>query len=351
MLCTKGTFMSDINKIQIIHDVKETFNVSENHLNELVNQIGNNDFKENIERFFQGYKIEDIYSYIQGALPWVSLIHGLQQNQFPLLSKEKYQVPDYLCIFEDANKNEHPVLVEVKSVKGDKKSIELMRRQVNALQSYAAVMNLPLLIAIYWVKYGFWTHVPIDVFEEKTKKYKITLENAYKSDVSPIFGDISFVINKPIYRKTTYGTASGEVPVHEKYGAIVKDLISSDGINYVDITHLDSAIIDAFINMDVESENINNGETVVIEKSKGHYVVKLSNWVIRHLSVFGVEPSFEYADISRRLIIELMKKINITISYAIPSIADNCTNHLYNIAFSNTFVLSRYKEVHGTNNA
>ena len=67
--------MSDINKIQLIHDVKESFNISDKHLDELVNQIENNDFKENIERFFRGYKTEDIYSYVQGALPWVSLIH------------------------------------------------------------------------------------------------------------------------------------------------------------------------------------------------------------------------------------------------------------------------------------
>jgi len=99
--------------------------------------------------------------------------------------------------------------------------------------------------------------------------------------------------------------------------------------------------------MEVETENNSNNETIVIEKSKDNYIVKLSNLVIRHLGVFGVEPSFEYADISRRLIIELMKKINITTSYAIPSIADNYTRQLYNMAFSNTFVVDNYKKVHG----
>ena len=349
-LGTKRKIMSDIEKIQIIHDVKETFNVSEDHLNELVNQIENSDFKENLDRFFRGYKIEDIYSFIQGALPWVTLLHGLQQNQYPLLSKETYQVPDYLCIFEDAKNIEHPLLVEVKSVKGDKKSLELMRHQVDALQSYANIINIPLLIAIYWEKYGFWTHVPLDIFEEKINKFKITLENAYKSDVSPIFGDISFVIDKPIYRKTTYGTTSEEVPVHEKYGAILKDSISSDGLNYLDISLIESAIIDAFLNMGVESKNSSDGETVVMEKSKGNYIVKLSNLVIRHLGVFEVEPSFEYANFSRIEIIELMKKLSITFSYAIPSIANNCTRKLYNAAFIDTIVLEHFKQEHVENN-
>jgi hypothetical protein len=343
--------MSDINKIQLIHDIKETFNVDSSHLNTLINQIENNEFKENLERFFRGYKIEDIYSYIQGALPWVPLVHGLQQNQFPLLSKERFQVPDYLCIFEDSKNNDHPVLIEVKSVKGDKKSIELMKRQVNALQSYSKCMNIPIIIAIYWEKYGFWTHVPIDVFEVKPKKYKITLENAHNADVSSIFGDVSFLVNKLIYRKTTYGYSKEEVTVHKKYGAVLSDSISSDGINYVEISHIDSAIIDALITMEVESEKKDNGNTIVIEKSKGNYVIKLSNWVIRHLGVFGVEPGFEYADISRRLILELMKKINIPISHGIPVIAGSTTNNLYELAFSDTYVWNDYKSLHNVNSA
>jgi Holliday junction resolvase len=342
--------MGDITKIQLIHDVKETFDVDDKHLSELISQIENNEFKDNLERFFRGYKTEDIYSHIQGALPWVTLVHGLQQNQFPPLSKEKYQVPDYLCIFENAKKNEIPVLIEVKSVNGDKKSIEIMKRQINALRSYASCMDLPIIIAIYWEKYGFWTHVPIDVFEEKTKKYKITMEDAYKSDVSPIFGDVSFIVNQPIYRKTTYGDANGENPVHEKYGCVLSDSISSDGTNYVDISQIDSAIVDALINMKVESEKKDQGETIVIEKSNNNYVVKLSNWVIRHLGVFRVEPSFKNADISRRLIIELMKKINIPISHGIPAIASSTTNHLYDVAFSGTFVLGNYKSVHDVKN-
>ncbi|MCP5158999.1 MAG: hypothetical protein H6974_00860 [Gammaproteobacteria bacterium] len=343
--------MSDIEKIQIIHDIKETFNVSDSQLTDLVNQIENSDYKQNLDRFFRGYKIEDIYAYIQGSLPWVKLIHGLQQKQYPLLSKESYQVPDYLCIYEDSKKVEHPLFVEVKSVKGDKQSLELIRRQVDSLQTYANIMQTPLIIAVYWEKYGFWTHVPLDVFEEKTKKLKITLENAYKSDVSPIFGDISFVINKTIRRKTTYGTSNKEVPVHQKYGAILTDSISSDGINYIDISHIESAIIDAFLNMEVESENSSNDETLVIEKSKGTYVIKLSNLIIRHLGVFEVEPSFEYADFSRREIVEFLKKLDVTVSYGIPAVSKDITRKLYNTAFADTFVLNHFQQEHSNNSA
>lgn len=343
--------MSDINKIQIIHDVKETFNVKDTHLNELIDQIEKNEFRDNLDRFFRGYKIEDIYSYIHGALPWVKLVHGLEQNQLPLISKEKYQVPDYLCVFEDSKKNEHPILVEVKSVKGDKKSLELIKRQVNGLQKYANCLNLPFLVAIYWEKYGFWTHVPIDVFEEKTKKIKITIESAYKADVSIIFGDISFIISSPLFRKTIYGNTSQECPIHEKYGSVLSDFVSSNGTEFFKITAIESAIIDALINMDIESEKKEEGKTVVIEKSKDNYVIKLSNWILRHLGVFGVEPSFEYSDLSRRSIIELMKKLNITISYSIPAITGDISTAIYKQAFSGTFVWQNYESVHKDKNA
>lgn len=179
-------------------------------------------------------------------------------------------------------------------------------------------------------------------FEQRS----LTLENAFKSDISPIFGDCTFIIDEPIYRKTLYGIENGEGLEHEKYGSIKCNSISTNGENYIEISSLESAVIDSFINMGVESQNKNDTETEVIEKSKGIYMIKLSNLVIRHLGVFGVDLSFEYADFSRRLIIELMKKIGITMSFGIPETAGNISSQLYKTAFSDTHVWSNYKSVH-----
>jgi Holliday junction resolvase len=342
--------MEDIAKIQLIHDIKTVFDIKPEYLQELIDQIEKNEYRDNLERFFRGYKIEDLYTYIQGALPWVKLIHGLEQYQFPPLSKEEYQVPDYLCIFEDSKKDEHPVLVEIKSVKGDKQSLELMKHQVNSLLQYADCVGLPIIIAIYWEKYSFWTHVPFDVFEEKAKQFKITIENAFKSDISPIFGDVSFILNRALYRKTIYGKSTQEAPMHEKYGSVFSDTISLDGKDYFNISSIESAIIDALINMKIESESKDNDTIVVIEKSSNNYLIKLSNWVLRHLAIFGVEPNFEYADMSRRLIIDLMKKLSITMSYGIPAIDSLVTRNLFEKAFSGSIVWDRYKLTHKINN-
>jgi hypothetical protein len=343
--------MDDIKKIQIIHDVKETFRVDDKDLQNLVNQIEKNDLKENIDRFFRGYKIEDLYSCLFGALPWVKLIHGLEQTQVPPISKEIFQVPDYLCVYENNTGSIKPILIEVKSVNGDKKSLELMRRQLEASKNYSDCVDLPFLVGIYWDKYGIWTHVPIEAFEEKKNKYKITLEEAYKSDVSSIFGDLSFLIHTPIYRKTVYGNTEDVVPIHQSYGSVLNDYASSDGSTYFDITPIESAILDAIVDLTVISEKKDNDKIIVTEKSENNYIVKLSHWMLRHLGVFGVEPTFEYFDMSRRYIIATMKKLNVTMSYPIPATDNVASRKLYEHAFSGSFVWDNYKTQHNITTA
>ena len=338
--------MNDIKKIQIIHDVKETFLVEDKDLENLMNQIEKSDLKENIDRFFRGYKIEDLYSFLFGALPWVKLLHGLEQTQVPPISKENFQVPDYLCIFENSTGSVKPILIEVKSVNGDKKSLELMRRQIEATKNYSSCVGLPFLVGIYWDKYGIWTHVPVEAFEEKKNKYKITMEEAYKSDVSSIFGDLSFLIHTPIYRKTVYGNTEDKVPVHQKFGSVLNDYASADGSTYFDIRPFESAIFDAIVKFTVISEEKDNNKTVVIEKSANNYIVKLSHWMLRYLGVFDVEPTFEYFDISRRYIIETMKRLNVTMSYPIPATDNAMSRKLYEQAFGGSFVWNNYKTHH-----
>lgn len=234
----------------------------------------------------------------------------------------------------------------VKSVKGDKQSLELMKRQVAALNEYVNKLQSPLIFAIFWEKYGLWTHVPIDVFEEKEKKYKITIMDAFKADVSAVFGDISFIIAGPIYRKTLYGTNENNSARHEKFGSVIQDYLSADGENYFEISQVESAVIDSTIKMKKESDTKDGNETTVIEKSEGHYILKLDNIMNRHLAVFGVEPTYDYYDFSRRTVIELMKKLSVKISYAIPAIVNELTTAIYQKTFSNSFVWDNYQSAH-----
>ena len=98
--------------------------------------------------------------------------------------------------------------------------------------------------------------------------------------------------------------------------------------------------------MKKDSDTKDGKETTVIEKSEGHYILKFDNIMNRHLAVFGVEPTYEYYDFSRRTVIELMKKLSVKISYAIPAIANELTTAIYQTAFSNSFVWDNYQSAH-----
>ena len=79
-----------------------------------------------------------------------------------------------------------------------------MAKQVDNLQNYAVANKMPFLIAIFWAKFDYWTHVSIKNFEHKKHTFKISFENAFANDLSHIFGDLTYFLNKKIYRKTLF---------------------------------------------------------------------------------------------------------------------------------------------------
>jgi hypothetical protein len=73
--------MSEMEKAQILHDLKQNFNVQEEIFSQLLEQIKDPKLKDNFSRITQGLKVEDNYKMIFSALPWVKNINGLHQNQ------------------------------------------------------------------------------------------------------------------------------------------------------------------------------------------------------------------------------------------------------------------------------
>lgn len=338
--------MSDIEKLHVLFGLTKEFDVKPEHLDQLLQQVQSSDHRDAIDRFFRGYEVESAYAETFGAMPLVRLVHGLAQKQYPPGSKDVYQVPDYACVFAGTN-GDCPILVDVKSVPNDKKSLKIMGRQAEGLLGYAKRLGLPILVAIFWGKYKLWTHVPLDVFDRKAKSLKITIEDALRADLSVLLGDVALVVTKPVYRKTTYGKTTEPAPVHESYGPVLSDSLSSDGKTYRAASPLSSAVFDAGLDMEVISdERVTNGVEVV-ERSKGQTVMKLSQWVLLHLAVFGSEPEFLYSDASRRVIVELMKQLGVTFSYSIPALASSTSATLFEAAFGGTGIWDRYQEVHG----
>ncbi|KAF2337831.1 hypothetical protein [Flavobacterium nitrogenifigens] len=336
--------MGDINKIKIIHEIKNKFSVDDIILKKFIEQIENSNYKDNIERFFRGYKVEDNFHVLFSAMPWVKLIHELGQVQLPTLSKETYQVPDFTIFFETSKKEHRPILLEVKSVKGDSQSLEVMSKQLNACVEYSKIVSNTFLYAIYWDKYQTWTLNAIENFEVKTKKHKITFFDAITNDLSVIVGDITFLINQPIYRKTICNKSitDSKNPQHQKFGVIISDSVSINNINFIEIESFESAIIDSSIKMKVIDTKIDGDKTTITEISNINYFLKLSTLTLRHLAVFNVKLNEQYADISRRMIVEFFKKLNITKSFSIPAVKTVTSDILYKQAFEESWVNKNY---------
>lgn len=336
--------MKDINKIKLIHGIKTSFRIDDNTLKKFTEQIESSDFKENIERFFRGYTVEDAFHVLFSSMPWVKLIHELGQNQLPNLSKEIYQVPDFTIFFETGKRDYKPVLLEVKSVKGDSQSLEVMTKQMNACVAYSNILGIPFLYAIYWQKYKTWTFNAVENFDSKSKKHRINFFEAFKNDLSVIVGDITFIIDQPVYRKTVFdhNNIDSVKAKHGKFGTILSDNISKDNLNFIKIESIESAIIDSNIKMKIIDTKKDGDKTTITEISDGNYFLKLSTVTLRHLAIFGVELNEQYADVSRRIIIEFFKKLDITRSYAIPNSKTPTSDILYNQAFEVNWVLSNY---------
>jgi hypothetical protein len=188
--------VSDIERIRIIHELTQSFDVSADVVDGLRRQVSE-PLRQNIDRFFRGLEVEDLFTTVFQSLPWTTLAHGLGQKQFPLESKAAYQVPDVVLFCEAGNLEHYPLLVDAKRVTGQKKSCELMPKQVDGLLAYADRIGHPLLFAIYWDIAAAWTLNTPDSFEKKASTLKLRIENAAANNCSMIAGDISFLIPRP----------------------------------------------------------------------------------------------------------------------------------------------------------
>lgn len=336
--------MKDINKIKIIHDLKNTFGIDELTLKKFTEQIDNSEYKDNIERFFAGYTIEDNFHILFSAMPWVKLVHGLAQDQLPYASKNKYQVPDFTLLFETSKKAHKPILMEVKSVKGDSQGIEIMTKQLKGCVDYAQTTCIPLLYAIYWEKYQTWTFNTVENFEVKAKQHRLKIFDALKNDLSVIVGDINYLITQPIFRKTICDRSITDIskPQHEKFGAILSDTVSMDNQRFIELEHFESALIDANIKMKVSDTKKDGDRTTITEVSDNNYFLKLSTAVLRHVAIFGFKLTEQNVDISRRTIVELFKKLGVPISYTVPAVKSPTSTILYQQAFEDSWVLDHY---------
>ena len=104
---------NDLEKANVLHQLKANFDVPPEMLELLKAQITEPRIAENLERIFDGLSVEDSYHIVASSLPWVKNVHSLDQMQDPK-HKKKYQVPDYHLLVENNQHEDFPILIDVK---------------------------------------------------------------------------------------------------------------------------------------------------------------------------------------------------------------------------------------------
>ena len=142
---------------------------------------------EQVRRLDRGLPAEDEFIAVCSWLGETRLIHKLDQHQAPSKSREDYQVPDLLAMYE----NSGPVLIEVKSKKTP--TLSFKPDYLGRLQAYADVLQMPLLIA--WKYHGIWTLFEARHLTKAKKNFNIRYEAAIKESLLGILaGDVAYKI-------------------------------------------------------------------------------------------------------------------------------------------------------------
>ena len=145
---------------------------------------------DRVRRLDFGLPAEDEFMHLLCWLGKCTLIHKLDQGQFPIASKASYQVPDLLASF-DTEAGPKVVLIEVKV--SNKNKLVWKPDYLHRLKQYSSLLSLPLLIA--WKFHCWWFLVDIECFVIAKTNYHLKIETAGKNNLlSCLAGDFGYVM-------------------------------------------------------------------------------------------------------------------------------------------------------------
>jgi hypothetical protein len=143
------------------------------------------------ERLAAGISAEDEFAVILAWLGRVVTVHKLDQLQLPAGAKARFLIPDLLAVFEQGD-SRMAALIEVKS------SVQLdlnwRADYYEPVMSYAAELNLPLLIAWKMKRLGLWTLCDARVFRKAIKNYHLKYNDALKHNLLGILAADTAVV-------------------------------------------------------------------------------------------------------------------------------------------------------------
>jgi len=145
---------------------------------------------ERIKRLDIGLPAEDEFIFVLSWLGKCTVLHKLDQKQFPLESRVNLQVPDLLASFVTPTGHKL-TLIEIKVSKSRKLSWKA--EYIEKLKNYSALLGIPLLVA--WKFYGIWILVDIDCFTKAKTNFHLSFDSALKNNLMNFLaGDFAYVM-------------------------------------------------------------------------------------------------------------------------------------------------------------
>lgn len=143
-----------------------------------------------VQRLHIGLPREDEFSVVCAWLGNCELLHKLDQQQVPVSSRERYQVPDLLAKFSTQTQPV-PVLIEIKSKNAW--TLSLRPDYLERLQNYASLVRMPLLIA--WKYQSLWVLFEAKHLKKAKKNFNISFDAAMKENLmGALAGDVAYSI-------------------------------------------------------------------------------------------------------------------------------------------------------------
>ncbi|MBL0263301.1 MAG: hypothetical protein IPQ05_05345 [Leptospiraceae bacterium] len=337
---------NDISTIRSFYDLSKHHKNSSEILSQLYEQIDDHAL---IERAISGFKTEDLFFDLFSVMPWIKLLHKLDEKPLPESSRDKYQIPDFLCLYENYESVNLPLHVEVKTVNKNKIKLDnIMKIQFENSLNYCKSLNISLVYAIYWKKFHFWTINTYDSFIEKKKKLEIPLLTSYGQDISLILGDLTYYISNNFYRISYYRRGDEGNIIDNKYGGLVKDKINHEDTEY-DLTPYESGIISSIVRLKEEKRNqVDNNTLEVFRKPISPITMKLSTMIILFLSKQNIPINHQSCHNALFTILELFKKLNIKQYFIVPNKRTSASDSIIEKSFNKHF-FSKYIELNNTN--
>ncbi|MFP4403321.1 MAG: hypothetical protein ACLFPJ_03150 [Candidatus Woesearchaeota archaeon] len=318
--------MTNLQDIKAGYDFFRRLNLSNKELKDTlqtINSIDHNSFIKKFKQFERGIPAEDEIMAILSWLGNAQLIHRLEQIQTPILSKEKYQVPDLLVSF-NINGLEKPFLIEVKSktnlkanseeelhTKLNNQKVILSNKYYHKLKKYGELLNLPILIA--WKNtFGAWTLVDLDSFCKKETAYHLTLEDSFKNNLLDVLAKNCTIAISKEFRYEMIVSKDSKVKNNEFTGTIQSFNFYHKNISF-DINDTLFNIFN-YANL-IEEQKNNEKEVIFCEKVSEEYSVFLYQVLMFYIFFMKQNNNINFLEIIEKekwpvTINEVIKDIN-----------------------------------------